>query len=134
MKFRCPTHQLHLVINEHGEIISYMLSTGNASDLSAVSYLTRNCFGQLFGNKGYLSQSKFDKLYEKGVQLITKIRKNIKNKLMPMMDKLLLKKHGLIESVNNRLKSGCQIERHRHPNRINLRLFSGGCYAPSGLN
>ena len=119
--------KLHLIINEQGEIISYTLSAGNMSDISAVSYLARNCFGQLFGDKGYLSQSKFTELYEKGIQLITKIRKNMKNKLMPMMDKLLLKKRGLIESVNNQLKSGCQIEHHRHRSQINfvVNLFGG---------
>ncbi len=119
--------KLHLVINEMGEIIAYMLTAGNVSDLSPVSYLTRDCFGKLCGDKGYLSKSKFNELYARGLHLITKVRKNMKNKLMPLMDKLLLKKRGLIESVNNLLKSKYQIEHHRHRSKLNfvVNLLSG---------
>ena len=69
----------------------------------------------------------FEKLLSQGVQLITKVRKNMKNKPLPFMDKLLLKKRGLIESVNDRLKNGCQIEHHRHRSPFNfvVNLLSG---------
>ena len=119
--------KLHLIINEFGEIISFMLTAGNASDLSALTHLVQNCFGQLFGDKGYISQSTFEKLFSQGIQLITKVRKNMKNKLLPLIDKLLLKKRGLIESVNDRLKNGCQIEHHRHRSPLNfvVNLLSG---------
>ena len=53
-------------------------------------------------------------LFEKGIQLITKIRKNMKNKLMPLEDKLLLRKRAIIESVNDQLKNISQIEHSRH--------------------
>ncbi len=51
----------------------------------------------------------------------------MKNKLMLMQDKLLLRMRGVIESVNNQLKNGCQIEHHRHRSRINflVNLLSG---------
>ena len=112
--------KLHLLINERGEVIAYMLTAGNINDLLPVSHLTRNCFGWLYGDKGYLSKSKTQELYAKGLCLITKIRKNMKNILMPLMDKLLLKKRGLIESVNNLLKTKYQIERHRHRSKLNF--------------
>ncbi len=54
---------------------------------------------------GYISQKLFDQLYEKGLQLITKIRKNMKNKLVLMIDKILLRKRGIIESVFDQLKN-----------------------------
>ena len=44
----------------------------------------------------------------------------MKNKLIPMLDKLLLKKRAIIESVNNLLKNSRQIEHHRHRSRRNL--------------
>lgn len=53
--------------------------------------LTKNVFGKLFGDKGYLSKKMFEKLWCKGIKMITKIRKNMKNILMGMEDKILLK-------------------------------------------
>src|SRR6266542_3505025 len=57
---------------------------------------------------------------ERGLQLITKLKKNMKNKLMPMIDKLLLRKRALIETVNDQLKNICQIEHTRHRSKINF--------------
>lgn len=106
--------KLHLVINERGDILAYQLTTGNTDDRKPVTLLTKDCFGKLFGDKGYLSSQLFEELYQRGLQLITKLRSNMKNKLMKVEDKLLLKSRGVIESVNDRLKNGCQIEHHRH--------------------
>ena len=44
----------------------------------------------------------------------------MKNVLMDMYDKLVLFKRGIIESVNNKLKMGCQIEHHRHRSVVNF--------------
>ncbi len=51
----------------------------------------------------------------------------MKNKLFSLMDKLMLKKRAIIESVNNLLKSSCQIEHHRHRSPWNFlsNLMSG---------
>jgi Transposase DDE domain len=57
---------------------------------------------------------------EQGVQLITKIKKNMKNKLMPMLDKILLRKRALSETVNDQLKNICQIEHTRHRSVANF--------------
>ena len=38
----------------------------------------------------------------------------MKNALMDMVDKLLLRKHAVTESVNNLLKNKCQVEHTRH--------------------
>ncbi|MEM7175751.1 MAG: transposase [Chlamydiota bacterium] len=64
---------------------------------------------------------------KKGIKLVTTIRRNMKNKLMIPWEKLILRSRGLIESVNNRLKNGCQIEHHRHRSPINFlaNLFGG---------
>ena len=119
--------KLHIAINEKGEIIGYRLTAGNVSDVAMLEKITKKCHGKVFGDKGYLSKKVFKKLLAKNIKLITKIRKNMKNKLMEQIDKLLLKKRGLIESVNNRLKNGCQIEHHRHRSRANfvVNLLSG---------
>jgi hypothetical protein len=71
--------------------------------------LTKDLIGKLVGDRGYIFQKLFDALFERGLQLITKIKKNMKNKLMPLFDKLLLRKRAVIESVNDQLKNITQI-------------------------
>ena len=68
----------------------------------------------MFGDKGFISQALFELLFKQNLQLITKIKKNMKNKLMPMADKILLRKRALIETVNDQLKNISQVEHTRH--------------------
>jgi hypothetical protein len=75
--------------------------------------------GKLIGDKGYISSELFKKLYERGLKLITRIRKNMKNKLVPMIDKLLLRKRMIVETVIDQLKNISQIEHSRHRSPIN---------------
>ena len=65
--------------------------------------------GALRGYKGYISKNLFEKLFVDGVHLITKIKKNMKNSLMLLQDKIALRKRALIETVNDELKNICQI-------------------------
>jgi hypothetical protein len=114
--------KLHLVINDRGEICSFCLTTGNIDDRNTdvINLLCRELSGKLFGDRGYISQELFERLYKQGIQLITKLRKNMKNKLMEMMDKLLLRKRAVIESVNDFLKNICQVEHSRHRSVVNF--------------
>ena len=106
--------KLHLVINEQGELLAYYLSAGNMDDRLPVPILAKRLFGKLFGDKGYISQPLFDQLLAQDVQLITGIRKNMKNRLLPLWDKLLLRKRAIIETVNDQLKNISQIAHTRH--------------------
>lgn len=106
--------KLHLVINDKGEIMSFKITPANVDDRKPVPQLTKSLTGKLFGDKGYVSQPLFDKLLDQGLQLVTRIKKNMKNKLMPIIDKLLLRKRGIIETVNDQLKNLSQVEHSRH--------------------
>ena len=121
--------KLHLIVNDKGELLSTMLTPGNVDDRnrSLMKNLTKNIIGKLFGDKGYLSKPLFEFLRKQGIQLITKLKRNMKNKLIPLMDKLLLRKRALIESINDELKNMCQIEHTRHRSSMNflVNLFSG---------
>ncbi len=119
--------KLHLIINEQGELLAATLTPGNTDDRKPVPEMTKNLVGKLFGDKGYISQTLFDSLFERGLALITKRRKNMKNSLMPLLDKLLLRKRPIIETVNDQLKNLCQIEhsRHRSPFNFLVNLVSG---------
>ena len=112
--------KLHLVINDQGELLGVKITAGNVDDRDPVPELTRSLFGKLFGDRGYLSRSLFEQLWEQGVQLITKVRKNMKNKLLPLFDKLLLRKRSIIEAVNEQLKNISQIEHSRHRSPVNF--------------
>lgn len=106
--------KLHLIINDLGELLAAELTPGNTDDRKPVQHLTEGLFGKLFGDKGYISQELVDELFAEGIQLVTSIRKGMKNKFMSVSEKLLLKKRMLIESVIDRLKNGCQLEHSRH--------------------
>jgi hypothetical protein len=106
--------KLHLIINEHGELLAFKVTTANIDDRKPVKGMTGKLFGKLFGDKGYISKKLFDQLLKNGVQLITKLKSGMKGHIMPFMDKILLRKRSLIETVNDQLKNISQIEHHRH--------------------
>lgn len=54
------------------------------------------------------------------MELITSIRKNMKPQLMTMVDKLLLRKRSIIETINDQLKNISQIEHSRHRSTTNF--------------
>jgi len=114
--------KLHLVVNDKGEIINFIFTPGNVDDRDkekVIDKITKGLFGKLFGDKGYLSKSLFNELYNRGIELITKIKKNMKNKLLPLIDKLLLRKRAIIETINDQLKNISQLEHTRHRSYIN---------------
>ena len=106
--------KLHLVINDRGELLSVRLTPGNTDDRRPVPELVKGLFGKLFGDKGYISQPLFDLLYGEGVQLVTKLKRGMKNRLMPVFDKIMLRKRAIVGSVMDQLKNISQIEHTRH--------------------
>jgi transposase len=108
--------KLHLVINDRGELLNVLLTPGNVDDRKPVPRLVRKLFGKIFGDKGYISQPLYDLLNQTfGIQLITKLKSNTKNRLpMPLMDRILLRKRAIVESVIDQLKNISQIEHSRH--------------------
>ena len=120
--------KLHLVVNDRGDLLTFCLTPGNVDDRRPVSRLARRLFGKLFGDKGYISAALAEQLLlTQGLQLITKVRKNMRAVLLPLTDKLLLRKRAIIESINDQLKNICQIEhtRHRSPLNFLAHLFAG---------
>jgi IS5 family transposase len=106
--------KVHLIVNDMGEMVAFAITPANVDDRKPVPRLTADLVGKLFGDKGYLSQKLFAELLERGLELITSIRKNMQPRLLSLMDKLLLRKRALIESVNDQLKNISQIEHTRH--------------------
>lgn len=118
--------KLHLVVNDQGELLRVHLTPGNTDDRVPVPLMTQGLAGKLFADKGYISQPLFELLFERGLQLITPLRRNMTNRLIPWLDKLLLRKRALIETINDQLKNICQIEhtRHRSPTNFVVNLLA----------
>jgi Transposase DDE domain len=111
--------KLHLVINHKGEIMAVKITKANTDDRVVVDAMTQHLVGKMAADKGYISPPLFKKLYARGLQLIVGIRKNMKNYLMPIQDKYLLRKRPLVESVISVLKKDMDLvhSRHRSPVR-----------------
>lgn len=114
--------KLHILINDRGELMAFKITESTTDDRKAVPELAKGLIGKLVGDKGYISKPLFDDLFAKGLQLITKIKKNMKNKLMPIIDKYLLRKRVVVESVIDQLKNVSQIEHSRHRSVPNFML------------
>lgn len=111
--------KLHIIINDKGEILSFYLTKGNVDDrnVDVMKVLTSEIFGKVFGDRGYISKALSELLYNDGIQLITKVKKNMKKQNLSSEDQILLRKRALIESVNDELKNICKIEHSRHRSR-----------------
>lgn len=118
--------KLHLVINEKGDLLSVLCTPGSFDDRKPVRELTTKLVGLLFGDKGYIDQDLFDDLHERGLKFVTGIKKNMKNKLLILREKILLRKRSIIETVNGVLKEDFQIRHTRHRSFINgfIHIFS----------
>lgn len=114
--------KLHIVINDKGEIISFAVTQANVDDRNPLKNegFLRAIFGKLFGDKGYISEKLQKLLFIEGIELITNIRNNMKNSLMELSDKILLRKRAVIETVNDELKNICQVEHSRHRSVTNF--------------
>ena len=108
--------KLHLVCNECGELLNFMITPGDVDDRTPLecNAFLEFIYGKLVGDKGYIGKNLFQRLFVNGIQLITKLRSNMKGALMSVSDRLLLRKRAVIESVNDELKNIAQAEHSRH--------------------
>lgn len=112
--------KLHLVVNDQGELLNFTLTPGNTDDRQPVAKLLQHLLGKVFADKGYVSQKLAKQLLESiGVQLITKLRCNMKQRLMPLSERLRSSNRSIIETVIDQLKNISQIEHSRHRSPVN---------------
>jgi len=108
--------KLHIIINDKGEILTFTITQASLDDrtpLKQERFLDK-IFGKLFADKGYVGKDLAKLLFIDGIQMITHIKNNMKNCLMSLSDKILLRKRSVIETVNDELKNICQVEHSRH--------------------
>jgi transposase len=113
--------KLHIVVNDRGELLGVQLTPSSTDDRKPVPALARRLYSKLFGDKGYLSQALFRCLLgDFGVQLITHRRRNMAKQLMPLGDKVVLRKRAIIETIFDQLKNISQIAHTRHSSPVNF--------------
>lgn len=119
--------KLHLAVNDRGDLLACCLTAGNVDDRKPVPQMVKRLRGKLIGDRGYVSAPLTALLFEQGLQLLTRLRKNMTNRLMHLSDKLLLRKRAIIESIIDQLKNISQIEhsRHRSPTNFVVHLIAG---------
>lgn len=120
--------KLHLVVNESGELLNITVTPGNTDDRKPVLNLLKGLTGRVFADGGYVSKKLAKDLLDTfGIHFFAKPRRNQKNQLMRLNDKLLSRKRSIIETVIDQLKNISQIEhsRHRSPTNCFINILCG---------
>ena len=128
--------KLHLVVSESGDLLNAQLTPGNTDDRKPVEGLLSHLQGKVFADRGYVSKTLAKQLLDKfNIEFFAKPRRNMKNKLMGLTDKLLSRKRSIVETVIDQLKNISQIEHSRHRSPVNcfVNIICGliaYCYQP----
>ena len=116
--------KLHLIINPEGDLLESAVTPGNIDDRAPLWEMDPEgrLHGRLYGDRGYLSKDLREKLRSQGVNLIYKVRKNMRPLDLSVSDEVLLRKRMLIESVIRELKTQTQLEHSRHRSVENFQV------------
>src|SRR3978361_1738257 len=119
--------KLHFVINHKGQIVALQITPGNTADGTVLNEMIQHLTGKLYADKGYIGRELFAKLWQRGLHLITGIRRNMRNHLMPLADKLMLRKRFVIETVLDILKCEMGLEDSPHRSIMNAMVHVLSC-------
>ena len=115
--------KVHLIVNEHGELVNSRITAGNVADNDArlLHLLTKRLNGLLIGDKGYICGEEKKKLLEKDnrLKLVTKPRANMRRIDYRIDELLWLSKRGVVESSIALIKETFQAEHTRHRSATN---------------
>ena len=113
---RCHGFKLHLLCNDSGEVITFCLTGANVDDRDSRVWtvFAKVLFGKVFADRGYIRQELFESLFGQGFQLVHGLKAKMKNKLVPMWDKIMLRKRYIIECINELLKNKANLVHSRH--------------------
>ena len=120
--------KLHLVVSERGELLNCTVTPGNTDDRKPVVDLLSTLSGKVFADRGYVSKKLVKQLLEDfDIEFFAKPKRNMKNKLIRLTDKLLTRKRAIVETVIDQLKNISQIEhsRHRSPTNCMVNIICG---------
>jgi hypothetical protein len=120
--------KLHMIINDKSEIVAIKITQGNVDDRKAFEEMAikKDLKGKVYADKGYISKDLFARLYTKGLKLITGVKHNMKNYLIPILDKTFHRKRFIIETIFGYIKEHFNVRpnKHRSPTNFFVSLFS----------
>ena len=115
--------KLHLIVNDTGELLSFLFTPANTDDRHPLTKLvSAEVSGNLYADRGYISKDLRQLLSKRGINLVYKVRKNMKPLPLSVAGEAFLKKHVLIESVIKELKTQTQLEHTRHRSLENFQV------------
>ena len=115
--------KLHIVINDVGELLSFVFTPANTDDRQPLpQLLSAGVSGNLYADRGYISKDLRQILSKQGINLVYKVRKNMKPLPLSVSDDVILKKRVIIESVIKELKTQTQLEHTRHRSLRNFQV------------
>ena len=96
--------------------MTFCLTGANVDDRNPNVWkvLTKELYGKVFADRGYISPKLFDALFDDGIQLVHGIKTNMKNRLISFYDKMMLRKRYIIETINDLLKNKAQLVHSRY--------------------
>ncbi len=103
------------------------ITPGNVDDRAPLLKMADGLMGILLADKGYISKEKFQKLWKKGLHILVGIRRNMKNYLLPLYNKLLMRKHFIVKTVFGVLKQDMGLEHSRHRSSTNALVHIISC-------
>ena len=108
--------KLHILINDKGELLNFIITQANVDDRTPIKEygFLKEIIGRRYADKGCISKELVEMLFHNGLHLITNIKNNMRNVLMTMRGKILIRKRSIIETINDQLKNICQAEHSRH--------------------
>ena len=112
----CHGFNLHLLCNDSGEVITFCLTGANVDDRDSIVWtvFAKVLFGKVFADRGYIKQELFESLFGQGIQLVHGLKAEMKNKLKPMWDKIMLRKRYIIECINELLMNKANLVHSRY--------------------
>ncbi|MEP8782037.1 IS982 family transposase, partial [Enterobacter ludwigii] len=110
-----------------GGIVAAKITPANIHDTKPVADMAFSPMDKLYADKGYISKALSSDLLEKGITLVTNVRKNMKAKAISLWDRAMLSRRFIIETINDQLKNISQIEhsRHRSVHGFMLNMIAG---------
>ena len=109
--------------------MAFRITDGSRDDRKPLEDMTAALQGKIFADKGYVSKWLLERLWQRGLHLVTSIRRNMKNYLIPLLDKVLLRKRFIIETLFDKLKSSMGLEHTRHRSPVNALVHILSCLA-----
>jgi len=112
--------KLHVISNHLGEIVDYQITSSRKDERKTLEGMVGKIKGKLFGDRGYISSELTEKLKNRGITLITKLRENMKKIKLSDFDSIMLRKRAIIESLFDKLKNQHYLEHTRHRSKTNF--------------